>query len=499
MNQVTDYKNPISEHIFVFPFSWKNSNQLSERLFYPHIALKRKHFEHLRHWQIHYSTIEDDQDYNEFVYFYKPIRSALYTFENQPLIVKNYVFKSLDETQFFKMQVKEQEYVLSIKQIRLKLYKTGIGLLFFELQNPIYKDLEDIEAINSFSKMIYPPLLPLDKAKSECFPEAISIRLNRTTYVEELFKADYYKESLAISPLIMFILGEPFVCKEKKGLSSCIVIEPIFGNQMFCCCIYQNPHFIQGIEQGEIQQECLERFMTLNKKRSYSGSCSYIKNDYSLYGINRFMLLCITKEWVEGKLYNQLVTLILMQRATLLSLSTEIARISTLPKYELAEAISSIYEIYIQFINQLYFKEVTEDGEGARIYEELSRAFKIEEELSQLNFEVDEVHEYATLVEQAASNIKVQLLTIAGAALVLPSFVTGFFGMNIFKEEAGHWWEHRQVTLWLNSYVLLPILVVIILCTWTKRKEIRYLVMKLILIGMLLLSTIITLKCGCGL
>lgn len=493
------YKSPISEHIFIFPFSWKSSSQLPERLFYPHVELKGKSFDHLKQWQVHYSTIEDDQDYNEFVYFYKPIRSALYTFEKKPIIVRNYVFKRLDETQFFKLHIKEQLFLLDIKQIRLKLYKTGIGLLSFELLNHHYLQLEEIEAINSFSKMIYPPILPLEKARKEWFPESVSMRLNKETYIEELFTADYYKESLTISPLIMFILGDPFVCKEKEKSYNRIVIEPILGNQMFCCCIYQSPLLVDAIEKGEVAQERLERFMTLNKKMSYSATSSYIKNDYSIYGINRFMLLCVTKEWLEGKLYNQLVTLVLMQRATLLSLSTEIARISTLPKYALSEAISSIYEIYIQFINQLYFKEVTEEGEGARIYEELTKSFKIEEELKQLNFEVDEVHEYATLVEQAASNMKVQLLTIAGAALVLPSFVTGFFGMNIFKEEALHWWEHKQVILWLNSYVLLPTLVVTAFCIWTKRKHMKYFVMKLLLISLFLMSMIVTIKYGCGL
>ena len=493
------YKSPISEHVFIFPFSWKSSSQLPERLFYPHIELKGKGFDHLKQWQVHYSTIEDDQDYNELVYFYKPIRSALYTFEKEPIIVRNYIFQHLDETQFFKLVVKGKSFSLDIKQIRLKLYKTGIGLLSFELLNNQYLQLEEIEAINSFSKMIYPPMLPLEKARNEWFPESVSMRLNKDTYIEELFTADYYKESLIISPLIMFILGAPFVCKEKEKSYNRIVIEPILGNQMFCCCIYQSPLLVDTIEKGEVAQERLEQFMTLNRKMSYSGTSSSIKNEYSIYGINRFMLLCITKEWLEGKLYNQLVTLVLMQRATLLSLSTEIARISTLPKYALSEAISSIYEIYIQFINQLYFKEVTEEGEGARIYEELTKAFKIEEELSQLNFEVDEVHEYATLVEQAASNMKVQLLTIAGAALILPSFVTGFFGMNIFKEEALHWWEHRQVVLWLNSYVLLPTLVVTIFCTWTKRKRMKYFVMKLLLISLFLMSMVVTIKYGCDL
>lgn len=493
-----DYKNSISEHIFIFPFSWKSSSQLPERLFNPHIQLKGKSFDHLKKWQVHYSTIEDDQDYNEFVYFYKPIRSALYTFEKEPIIVRNYIFKYLDETQFFKIHVKGMVFTLDIKQIRLKLYKTGIGLLSFELMNTKYSELEEIEALNSFSKMIYPPVLPLEKARDEWFPESICMRLNKTTYIEEFFTRDYYKESLIISPLIMFILGEPFSCKAKEKTYNKIVIEPILGNQMFCCCIYKNAMLLEGIKTGQVTKQRIEQLMTLSKKMSYSGVSSYIKNDYSTYGINRFMLLCITTEGLEGKVYNQLVTLVLMQRATLLSLSTEIARISTLPKYALSEAISSIYEIYIQFINQLYFKEVTEDGEGARIYDELTKAFKIEEELSQLNFEVDEVHEYATLIEQATSTLKVQLLTIAGAALVLPSFVTGFFGMNIFKEEALHWWEHKQVILWLNSYVVLPTLIVTAFCTWTKRKHIKYFVMKLVMISLFLMSMLVTIKYGCG-
>lgn len=88
---------------------------------------------------------------------------------------------------FFKIHIKEQLFLLDIKQIRLKLYKTGIGLLSFELLNHHYLQLEEIEAINSFSKMIYPPILPLEKARNEWFPESVSMRLNKETYIEELF------------------------------------------------------------------------------------------------------------------------------------------------------------------------------------------------------------------------------------------------------------------------------------------------------------------------
>ena len=119
--------------------------------------------------------------------------------------------------------------------------------------------------------------------------------------------------------------------------------------------------------------------------------------------------------------------------------------------------------------------------------------------MEQLNFEIDKVHEYADLVEQSASNFKVQLLTIIGAALVIPSFVTGFFGMNIFQKEALHWWENSSVVLWLNSYVALPILAVIALCLWTKKRSIMMLLLKVILSVLCLVSLSFILKYGSGL
>lgn len=498
----------ISEHLFVFPFSWKCHRLSNDALFHQHTQIKGKSFECLGHWKAHISTIESDKDYNEFVYFYKPIRTALYTFQRAPIIVRNYYYESLDETSHFELEKDGACYVLGIKQIDLKLYKTGIGLLSFRLVNKDYHEIEQVEAINSFSQCVYPPLLPLEKSRQMGLPEKVSIQLNRQVIIEEKFDHIYYDETLEISPLVMKVLGETFSCKALRNLEEQMLIEPILGNQMFCCCMFYNANLVEGLYKEQIALEQIAGLMTNNKKSNAleeieklagESENSYLKCKEHLYGINRFMLLCITKEVVHDRLYDQLVKLVLMQRATLLNLSSELARISTLPKCDLPSAIASIYEIYIQFINQLYFKEVTEDPEGAYIYDQLSKAFKIEEELSQLNFEIDEVHEYATLVEQSTSNVKVQLLTIIGAALVLPSFVTGFFGMNIFQKEAAQWWHNRAVGLWLNSYVLLPILAVVALCIWTKRRTTKSILMKVTLSVILLISISFTIRYGCGL
>lgn len=497
----------ISEHLFVFPFSWKCHRKYNDTLFHQHTQIKGKNFERLGHWNPHISTIASDKDYNEHVYFYKPIRMALYTFQGAPLIVRNYDYEGLDERSYFKLEKDEAEYVLGIKQIDLKLYKTGIGLLSFRLTNHKYKSIKEIEAINSFGQCVYPPLLPIKRARHAGMPSRVEIYLNKENHIIESFEDKPYDESLTISVLIMSVLGKPFTCKVARTHNDAMLIEPVLGNQMFCCCMYYEAELVKAIYEEKRSLNDITCLMSINKRNGLieeiekiagQDEGTYLKCQEHLYGINRFMLLCITKEEVHDKLYDQLVKLVLMQRATLLNLSYELARISTLPKSEISSAIASIYEIYIQFINQLYFKEVTEDSEGAYIYEQLSKSFKIEEELNQLNFEIDEVHEYANLVEQSVSNVKVQLLTIIGAALVIPSFVTGFFGMNIFQKEALRWWDNKVVILWLNSYVMLPIIVVVAFCTWTRRRNTKSILVKVILGVLLLISVSFTFKYVCG-
>lgn len=500
-------KELISEHIFLFPFSWSYNHKKDTNLFVQHTQIQKKFFTQLEGWEEHDLKLVTEKDYNEFVYFYKPIRTALYTIHKEPVIVRNYTYKSLASNNYFIITVSGIAYKLHIEAIGLKIYKTGIGLLSFTLSNTDYGGFEAIEGINSFSKGVYPPLLPLSKAKEELFPDEIILHLNDQCHIDERYEKNYLKKGLDISKVIMEVLGKDFEPKESHGKNGKIAIETILGNQMFCLCLYKNKEILRSIQEGTVSYETLERMMTINKKVAYHeeddipehiGSTYYLKNEGGIYGISRFALLCVAKEIPKNRLYDQLVSLVLMQRATLLSLSNEIAKVSTLGKEEISSAISSIYEIYIQFINQLYFKEVTEDAQGAHIYEKLSEQLKIQEELEQLNFEIDEVREYANLVEQAQSTVKVELLTIIGAALVIPSFVTSLFGMNILQKEINHWWRSERVGLWMNSYVLLPVLVTVVVCTWNKKKTKLHITLKIIYVLIFCCSIFIICRYGSG-
>ncbi|MEG0579289.1 MAG: CorA family divalent cation transporter, partial [Niameybacter sp.] len=225
---------------------------------------------------------------------------------------------------------------------------------------------------------------------------------------------------------------------------------------------------------------------------------SYLDLPKVVYGMSRFSLVCVTASNKETKLYNHIVLLALAQKASLLHFGNQIARIAELPKVELVQAIEDLYEVYIQFISQMHFNEVTVDVQGSYIYNELLRQLMIEKEIKALDFEMQEIHEYAALIDQAQSKGKMDFLTVVGTALVIPTFVTGFFGMNIMEDMFMDWWQHKEIILWFNSYALLPVGVMLLVYSLWNKKSRKSRVLRSILLIFILISIGVLLKWGCG-
>lgn len=492
-------KNPISEHIFLFPFAWKIKEQSKGYLFKQHKQINEGLFDRLEGWENEYLAIQTDSDYNEFVYFYKPVRAALYTKEEAPVLVLNYKSKLLKQSGEMLLKVGEGCYTLEIVRLSLKIYKSGVGILSIHIKNNQYKSPEDIININSFSKSIYPSVLPIEKSWQDIYPRYVQIKLDESHSIDDHFDKDYKKMPGRITDVIMYVLGNSFTCDREELVENKILIEPVIGSHMITLCLYQNNKMVKDIMMERIDKGFLHTFMLLSKKERHIGKVDYLNTPYRIYGISMFALICIYSKNIESKVYDQLVSLILVQKASLLNFSSQIATISTLPKNELVPAIQSIYEIYIQFINQMYFDEITEDIQGSMIYKMFMNQLNIKEELKQLDFEMKEVHEYAELVDQTQSRIRMDGLTIVGASLVVPTFVTGFFGMNIMEDKFTSWWEHREIALWFNSYVALPILLILSIWIWNRNRGKGSRVIKFVLMLGIVINLLIIFLYGCGL
>lgn len=486
----------ISNHVFFFPFTWKIASDQKSLYVKQHKQMKKGLRVPIETWRERNYEILEDSHYNELVYFYRPVQAVLYE-NDHSCIVYSYEKEQRGEEDWVMLQVDGMQYELSLEEISLKLYKSGVGIMTFQMGNTKHQQPEHIIAINAIGKCVYPYLLPLEKVQKDFFPERIEIHVGENTIVER-FSKKYKEEPMIVADFLMELMGPSFTCCTGSVGKNMFYIEPLFSNRMFTLCMYQNREFLQAIKDKSVKDQFLTQFMVFSRREKVL-DISYIQLPKVVYGIGRFSMIGIAMGQEESCLYNQLVTLAIVQRATLLHFSNQLAFISALPKAKLVVGIGNLYEIYVQFINQMYFNEVTVDVQGTSIYNALFKQFGIREEMKELDFEMREVHEYSSLIQKQQSQIRMDLLTIVGSILVIPTFVTGFFGMNILEDRFMKWWVHKDVGLFLNSYVALPVLSVLLVYSWCTRNHRYYKIWGIILVICLVISLSILLTQGCGL
>lgn len=491
----------LSQHIFMFPFSWQMDLSATTYLLTQHHQIKKSRMQKLDNWEAEHFLLQTDKEYNEFVYFYRPVRPVLYTMEGMPQLVLNYKHRALgQQVKGLSVCINGKVYELDLTKVTLKLYKTGVGILSLYVDNTRYHDKEDILKINGISRCIYPQVLPLELAKVAYHPDWIRIHDENVVQIEDRFDQTYRQIPIRISQFILEILGDEFIQAQHLQVGK-IAIDPLLGGQMFTLCMVKCTQVLEPLSETDQIERILGELMLVpeeEKRLCEYGNISYLNQKRKIYGMSKSAFACISHEGVDVRLYDQLVTLALMQRVTLLHFSAELATISTLPKQQLVRGIQSVYEIYIQFINQMYFSEITLDLEGTQIYQLLMSKLRIPEELRQLDFEMQEIHEYAALVDQSQSKFRLDMATVIGAALVIPTFVTGFFGMNIMQDHFLDWWKHKEVALWMNAYVLLPVMVVVMAYFGSQRRSRLYIVQRILACCILVGSIAIIILFGCG-
>ena len=132
-----------------------------------------------------------------------------------------------------------------------------------------------------------------------------------------------------------------------------------------------------------------------------------------------------------------MVELSLIQRASILKFSDEVTRLSKLKNEKsknITEDISGLYKAYIRFVNQIYFREVTAQEQGIELYNMLQEKMKIAEQVKDLDNEIEELHNYANLLEQNEQEKRIRRITILGAIFLPASFFVGLFWINTMPD-----------------------------------------------------------------
>ena len=131
-----------------------------------------------------------------------------------------------------------------------------------------------------------------------------------------------------------------------------------------------------------------------------------------------------------------MVKLTLLQRASILRFSDEASKIADeIKHYNKKKAgdckLKKLHQDYLWFVNRLYFREVTAQEQGIELYNLMQEKMEISRDIKDLDREIDDLYQFEGLEADRESNRKVTYLTILAGIFLLPTFISGFFGMNL--------------------------------------------------------------------
>lgn len=193
----------------------------------------------------------------------------------------------------------------------------------------------------------------------------------------------------------------------------------------------------------------------LLKKQSYS---RWVEN-YTLYGFSRYSFVMLTSSFSDlenfrvsylvrhlQSMYYKMAELSLLQRATVLSYSDEVTRVSDIIDQEkgtekVLKRIKSLYEHYILFVNKIYFREITAQEQGIEMYDLMQQSMRTPQEVKDLDSEIDELNRFASMihdkmeqVESKAITKQAQNLTKIATIFLIPTLIAGLLGMNLMPD-----------------------------------------------------------------
>lgn len=458
--------NLYSYHVFLFPFQWdvKDPNMVSfsKRYQLKNLKPKQEGF-----WQNLPQPLNNDYQtelYNEKSFFYKFVHTAMYDTNDtsQYPTVRHYERQEAYKTDLiYEIGVKANKanvYKLHLKSIGLDIFSTGTGVLIFYLENHDYPDFEDVRRINQYGRRIFPPFLGKQNHVEATKYAELADYISITGLMGE---AHRYHEDFTRFKAIEPWGTARFIYSLISDFCDDIKFEPVVDDRMFTMCWYFNKVLSNEISDTKqyykfVRSDRWHQYLyvdsgdstcqndRMQKKLLEDNTYSRWQKQGTLYGMTKYSFMAISNDSFFPRnialthfrtMYVRIVELVLIQRASILKFSAEVCRLSSLENADnrkLADQISDFYKAYIRFVNQIFFREVTAQEQGIDLYDLLTQNMRIKEQVKDLDVEIGELHNYASLLDEKSQSRNLSLLTILGTLFLVPSFIVGFFGMNFF-------------------------------------------------------------------
>jgi len=404
-------------------------------------------------------------------------------------------YQNIDENSEYRIKIhsRKQPYILEIDSILLDLYEDGVGVLSYHLYNkkPCQSSPRDISNINQFGRRIFPPFFRTKKylaGKQDLFDDvdfcagrrgtqeielakSIELVLNDIKPIKEDFddyqKIANIKDGKFLPPKFIRglfpdeLINDSLFGREKNTLE----LSNLLDDRMFVVCWYGNNAIANILSKeksnkGQVdyhyeENEWWYKYLFLDTGRKtcqHNGMANEMVKkstngrwvDFgTLYGVSRYSFVAITNElptMIENNseyllshvqtMYYKMAHLCLVQRAFMLNYSDKVTELANIDSP--TSKINDLYLKYVKFVNKIYFREITAQEQGIELYDMLQSSMRIPQHVEDLKNEINELHQFGSLKQDKALNKRLELLTILGALFLVPSLVTGFYGMNVF-------------------------------------------------------------------
>jgi len=448
--------------------------------------------------------------YNEFAYFYDYARDSLYNRDELPEdAISSFYKKQKDEKDLYEDKTftidilknsshEASTYHLTIKDVSLRIFHTGVAILSIELDNTKYKEFDDILRINDFGRRVYPQFIA--QKDNECttkksfLPNYIKIGDDDK---EDFNHFDY--EDVPIGRHIMQVLGENIFTSKKEETKNKFYIQPSLDDRMFVLSWYGNNElieelctcynykesdkwykyvFVDGGNDTTVQNEMMKK--ELLSEATYD---RWRRPPYygTLYGITRYSFVCLGTNDDYNKevlplphmktMYFQMATLLLANRTSILRFSDEIAALVSPTKQQKkntsievhTQKLEDLYDKYLIYYNRLYFKEITHQDQGIELYDIGIKQMRIGDHVDKLDGKFEKLFNFMRLKAEKANatrlneqkklneeieekrakeekkrSAEMDNLTKLGAVFLPPSLTVALLSMSIFDYDQSY-------------------------------------------------------------
>ncbi len=338
---------------------------------------------------------------------------------------------------------------MNVEAINLNLYSTGVGVLSFYLANDLYDKPDDILLINQYGRRMYPPFFADIQYRNE-IAEFIQIEgLNSGCFFDD-FKGYRTPHSNTPSCIIKDLISD---------IALNIDIKAVIDDRMYVMSWFRNESlaskfkkyekfkeswlvedefwykyvFIDGLTTTCQDKEMRVKLITESSYQRWQGYGS-------MYGASRYSFVMLSNAGLGEKylydyfetMYARMAELCLVERASVLRFSSEVTQLSNLVLSDrrLSQKISSLYQEYIRFVNQIHFREVSAQDQAIEMYKLLYEQINLKDHVEKLDQEIEELHNHLSIKEDRISNQEMAVLTILATISVPASLIAAIFGMN---------------------------------------------------------------------